>query len=505
MRNGRILVLMLLISSLAIMSFSAPSDWARDEINEARSKRLVVAQAARNYRDPINRELFCKLVIRMFEKASDSSIRVGVANPFEDTADSAVIKAYQYRIVNGVSENLFSPGAFISRQEVAVMIMRTFRALDNLQGTRYADDIDISGLAFEDETQIAPWALKDVKRVYRLGILKGTSGGKIEPLKQTTIEQSILLMLRVYKIYKPDPVNQPNRQSQPSELTGENDSEREYKPANKSKDKVPSKPDSRPSYTKPEPKIFKPKPTTGSAFRVVSYYTTSAAIAVKAPKKRTQWRSPVAKSGQMQINVCDEKIYVINPTDLGFDPDGDYFFVNSVEPISQVGALQTDLDVLVNESGKLVVYSNNPVNIGRTAKYKLKLTDYMSQPVTMELTIRVVKETAKPLIRFSPSILNVKSGKFDSADIYSYIDSSSPLKITNIEPATGDDFGQLVRMKQNGVDALVFKAKDKVRSENVWKAYKVTVQNRDAVTTFNLVVRYGNLPYNPNYNRVFKK
>ncbi len=193
------LLALTMLLSFSLTSLAEPSSWAETEVNEARAKGLVIPEADDNFQTPITRELFCKLIVKMVEVRDGSPVQVAIENPFEDTNDISVMKAYQLGIVKGVSATSFAPKNLITRQEIAIMMMRAFRVLDQLKGTSYTENVDISGISFADESSISDWALLDVKEANKLGLLKGVGGNKVDPLGNATIEQSIMLCLRLYK------------------------------------------------------------------------------------------------------------------------------------------------------------------------------------------------------------------------------------------------------------------------------------------------------------------
>lgn len=175
-----------------------PSSWAQQEVDAARSKGLVISDADQNYQDTISRALFCRLVVNLVETVTGSPISLTISNPFEDTDQTDILKAYQLGIVNGMSETQFAPDDLITREQIAAMMVRGARTLDELMGTNYADVSDTSSIIFADQNQISSWALEDVKIASKLNMMKGVGENRINPRGNTTIEQSILLIGRLY-------------------------------------------------------------------------------------------------------------------------------------------------------------------------------------------------------------------------------------------------------------------------------------------------------------------
>lgn len=64
-------------------------------------------------------------------------------------------------------------------------------------------DTDTSGVGtFSDESQIADWAINEVRFSSKHGIMKGTGNNAISPLDNTTREQGIVLIKRTYESFK---------------------------------------------------------------------------------------------------------------------------------------------------------------------------------------------------------------------------------------------------------------------------------------------------------------
>ncbi len=192
----------LLLSVSIIFADNSPSPWAQEEVNTAKNKHLVIPEVDGNFQSDISREVFCKLIVNMVEKSTNKVIMTTTPNPFEDVNSLAVTKAYQMGIVKGTSATTFHPNKNITRQEIAAMMMRSARLLDTMKGYTLTQNIDISGITFADKEDISAWAMTDVKELYKLGLMKGVGNNMIAPLEPTTIEQSILLSLRLYKKFE---------------------------------------------------------------------------------------------------------------------------------------------------------------------------------------------------------------------------------------------------------------------------------------------------------------
>jgi hypothetical protein len=195
-----VLALLFAIVPSVAAATDEPSDWAAQELSEARTKGLVIPASDQNYRGNINRELFCELVINMVEKVNGYAIRPETENPFTDTSNLGVLKAYSSGIVAGKTATSFAPNDPITREQIAAMMMRAARFLDGENGMTYTEVSPslLEQLIFADQAQISSYALSDIRLANHLSIMLGVGGNRINPKGNTTVEQSILLIHRLF-------------------------------------------------------------------------------------------------------------------------------------------------------------------------------------------------------------------------------------------------------------------------------------------------------------------
>lgn len=185
------------IEALLEEAVKGSSDWAKADLKLAIAASLTTPSVLGNYQQPITREQFAGIAVKLYEALSSKSAAAASPNPFTDTVNVDVLKAFQLGIVTGVSATSFSPDASISRQELCVMLMRAVKV------AKPAATLNISssgGLA--DSDFIAPWALDAVRFAVNHAIMNGVGGGRIDPLGSTTREQAILLVKRTFDAYK---------------------------------------------------------------------------------------------------------------------------------------------------------------------------------------------------------------------------------------------------------------------------------------------------------------
>jgi len=174
---------------------STQSSWAEAEIKEALDLGLTYSAVMNNFKNNITREEFCTLAIKLYEKLSAKTASKGI-DPFKDTDNEEILKAYELGIVKGISADTFSPKSNITRQEICVMIFRTLVvSIVNLNVDASVD------FPFKDAAKISSWATDAMKFAYKNEIMKGLSQDTIDPLSNTTREQGIVLLLRTFKKY----------------------------------------------------------------------------------------------------------------------------------------------------------------------------------------------------------------------------------------------------------------------------------------------------------------
>ena len=173
---------------------SQPSSWAAQDIAKAGSYGLTVAELMDQYNRPVTRLEFVQLVMKQYAASGGASDGSAVLNPFSDTADSTAAAAYGLGIIHGSGDGKFNPDGKLTRQEAAVILFREWKLLNSEENNPV-----IYPRAFPDSAQIADWAADAVRYMNQLGILKGTSDGKINPSGSTTREQAMILVLRSFE------------------------------------------------------------------------------------------------------------------------------------------------------------------------------------------------------------------------------------------------------------------------------------------------------------------
>jgi hypothetical protein len=172
-------------------NYNGADAWAIPELTKADSKGLVKPVMHLAFNKNITREQFCEVVVKYFETLTGFQIPDNVNNPFTDTQNKEVLKAYSMGIVEGITSTKFSPNDYITREQLSVMLKR---ALDKAK-PNYKDNYNYKRL--EDERIISPWALDAVKKLRSIDVIQGDANNNFNPRDNTTVEQACLMAYRL--------------------------------------------------------------------------------------------------------------------------------------------------------------------------------------------------------------------------------------------------------------------------------------------------------------------
>lgn len=162
------------------------STWAETELQAAYDSDLIpnILMGA-DMTQPITREEFAELAVRLCEKTIDEDVLPASPNPFTDTTNTQILKAFELGITTGTSTTAFSPNLLINREQCATMLYRAIKAI--------APDADYSvdGVKdFPDQNDISSWAVEGTKYMSKLGIIKGDNNGNFMPKAVTASQEA---------------------------------------------------------------------------------------------------------------------------------------------------------------------------------------------------------------------------------------------------------------------------------------------------------------------------
>jgi hypothetical protein len=164
-------------------AWSNASQWAMEELKKADSLGLIPSSLkGADMTKPITREEFAELAVLLYEKAEGKASTPVSPNPFKDTSNPQILKAFNLGIVKGTSATTFAPKELTNREQVATMLSRAIRVMAP------SSDFSTAGApSFNDRKDISGWALEHVLYMAKMGIIKGTDG-KFMPKAVTTAQ-----------------------------------------------------------------------------------------------------------------------------------------------------------------------------------------------------------------------------------------------------------------------------------------------------------------------------
>lgn len=184
------------LSPASLARVQVPSSWAVEAALWADGYPDLIEKFEGRWQQNISRAEFAAVVVTMTEQLLGRALSAAPANTFRDSSDPYVLKASLAGIVQGTDPGVFSPDRKLTREELALMIYRAILYVQQETGrTLLPNAADLS--AFSDREQVSGWAAEAMGALVANKFLNGTGGGLISPKGPATIEQALLIALRV--------------------------------------------------------------------------------------------------------------------------------------------------------------------------------------------------------------------------------------------------------------------------------------------------------------------
>jgi hypothetical protein len=197
------------------------SQWALGELAEADRLGLIPDSLRdADLTRPITRAEFAAVSVKAFEALSGEKAEAG-EDPFTDTDDPEVLKAYKVGITTGTSSTTFDPDTLLNREQAATMLTRVYKKV-SIEGWDMSRDGEFADAfsamftmpePFEDDERISGWAKPSVYFMYANGIINGIGNNTFAPkavtdaetaigYAQATREQALAIAVRMVKNLK---------------------------------------------------------------------------------------------------------------------------------------------------------------------------------------------------------------------------------------------------------------------------------------------------------------
>ena len=194
------LILSLLPLAATASSYFGASSWAVPELDKAANYGLITDRIKSNVSGYVTREEFAQIAVKLYETYTGKSAEADDA-AFTDTSNPEIFKAANMGLVLGVGDGRFGPSQFVTREQIATILLRTLKVINpsadfsTAGATKFADDAGISG-----------WAREGVYYCSNNGIIKGIGNNMFGPASNSTREAAVILCVRAYELYKFDGV-----------------------------------------------------------------------------------------------------------------------------------------------------------------------------------------------------------------------------------------------------------------------------------------------------------
>jgi len=172
--------------------------WANKEISDLASKGIIKGKTDQKFEPnaTVNRAEMATMLARAF------GLEASGATTFNDVTEDkwysdSVIAATEAGLLKGYGSNLFGPTNSLTRQEMAVIIVRALEMKGKLPVV--SDNIDTTLAKYKDADQAALWSKQALAISIELGLIQGTPDLKLNPKDNLTRAEAAVLFSRLLK------------------------------------------------------------------------------------------------------------------------------------------------------------------------------------------------------------------------------------------------------------------------------------------------------------------
>ena len=173
--------------------------WAEESINILAANNIINGKSDKTFApgDFVTREEFAKLIAASFRMTgADATVSFADINE-NDWFYPYVAALYRAGIIKGVNDNEYGVGQYITREDMAVILVRAAKAkettIEKISNTNFADMNDVSKYANESVQILAD-----------AGIVNGVGEGKFLPKKNLTRAETAKVIYTFLKRIKSD-------------------------------------------------------------------------------------------------------------------------------------------------------------------------------------------------------------------------------------------------------------------------------------------------------------
>lgn len=163
------------------------TEWAKDYI-EYLAKKGIVSGVGDNRFDPdspVTREQFVRMIVVSLNLNDETATTEFSDVKENDWYYSVVASAVKHGIINGISEDLFGAGNYVTRQDMCVMLERAI----TIKKPDWQNNAECAN-CFDDDNQIAPYAKNAVNKMKTANIVSGVGDNLFAPNSYMTRAQA---------------------------------------------------------------------------------------------------------------------------------------------------------------------------------------------------------------------------------------------------------------------------------------------------------------------------
>ena len=185
----------LMMSVPITLSGATASEWAVAELERAEELGLIPdCLDGADLTADITRAEFAAVAVKVYEALANGKAIPAVINPFTDTNDVEILKAYNIGAVNGTSATTYSPNDLLNREQAATMLTRVFKKV-SIPNWTLATDSQFTlpyekPALFADDADISDWAKESVYFMVANNIINGVGNNKFAPKNVTSADEA---------------------------------------------------------------------------------------------------------------------------------------------------------------------------------------------------------------------------------------------------------------------------------------------------------------------------
>jgi hypothetical protein len=173
------------------------SAWAMPRLRQADTMGLIpdILQG-QNLTVAINRAELAAICVKAYEHMTGRITVPSAFNPFTDTADPWVLRAFSVGLVAGTSATTYNPNGIVTRSQMATIFTNVYKRVYGVDTLSFAQPT-----TFQDDSQIEAWAKEPVYFMAANRVIAGKPGNIFDPADSATREMTLVLTVQMIEVF----------------------------------------------------------------------------------------------------------------------------------------------------------------------------------------------------------------------------------------------------------------------------------------------------------------